>query len=457
MGHSTLLDPGQKIPPSRSSWPEWFQNDPRWQVAQRVVASQQFVRSRLLAKFLLYIVAETLEDRKGNITEHRIGVHVFDRAPSYSSIEDNIVRTYARQLRRRLAEYFAGEGVGEPLYIDIPLGGYVPAFVPAPSAGAPAQEKEASRRPSIRGALPELPERLTAATTHLRANWKRWLLTSSWLAAYSLVLGCLVWLVAVRRGEPHPVPPPAQPTTPLWSALFGGPANCYIVPADAGINLLEDLTRRPLPLAYYMNGSYLNLPLPQVDAHSADDLRGQQFTSFIDMQTVSALTRLPEYNSQRVILRFPRDVQLDDLKDANDVILGAMGSNPWAAIAQSGGNFRIVSSKDMQSDMLINMKPQPGEAASYVSHWNQPAHETFSVIAYLPNLSGSGHLLLLQGLDVAGTQAAAEALLHPDVIAPILRKATRRDGSLRAFEILLRSTSLESNATNTEVIGSRIY
>ena len=79
------------------------------------------------------------------------------------------------------------------------------------------------------------------------------------------------------------------------------------------------------------------------------------------------------------------------------------------------------------------------------------------MIAYLPNLSGSGHLLLLQGLDVAGTQAAAEALLHPDVIAPILRKATRRDGSLRAFEILLRSTSLESNATNTEVIGSRIY
>jgi hypothetical protein len=54
-----------------------------------------------------------------------------------------------------------------------------------------------------------------------------------------------------------------------------------------------------------------------------------------------------------------------------------------------------------------------------------------ALIAFLPNLDGSGHLLLLQGLDVAGTQAAAETLFHPAAIAPILRQATRPDGSLR--------------------------
>ena len=457
MGRSALFGREQKGPLPHNPWPDWFENDPRWLTAQRVVASQPFIRSRHLTKFLLYIVAETLEDRQANITEHRIGVHVFDRAPSYSSVEDNIVRTYARQLRRRLAEYFAGEGVGEPLHIDIPLGGYVPAFVPAPAVG-PQEETPSGPLPTPVGAgLRGLPDRLSEATTRFRGSWKRWLLSALWLAAYSVVFGCLVWFMAMRRGEAHRIASPAGPTAPLWSALFGGPANCYIVPADAGVNLLEDLSRHQMPLAYYLNGTYLNLPLPQVDAHSADDLRNQQFTSFVDLQTVSALTRLPEFNPQRVILRFPRDLQLDDLKNANDVILGAMGSNPWAAIAQSGANFRIVSSGNMQSDKLVNMRPRLGEAASYVSHWNEPAHETFSVIAYLQNLSGSGHLLLLQGLDVAGTQAAAETLLHPVVIAPILREATRPDGSLRAFEILLRSTSIESNATDTEVIGSRVY
>ena len=111
----------------------------------------------------------------------------------------------------------------------------------------------------------------------------------------------------------------------------------------------------------------------------------------------------------------------------------------------------------MRAAKIINTKPEPGEAASYVSHWSQPAHEPFASIAYLPNLDGNGHLLLLQGLDVVGTQAAAETLIHPEAIAPILQRATRSDGSLRSFEILLRSSSIESESAGAAIIGSRIY
>jgi hypothetical protein len=157
------------------------------------------------------------------------------------------------------------------------------------------------------------------------------------------------------------------------------------------------------------------------------------------------------------MLRFPRDLRLDDLKNANAVLIGSVGSNPWASIAENSANFRIVYSQGMEGATILNAHPQPGEAQSYASHWNEPAHETFALIAFLPNLGGNGHLLLLQGLDVAGTQAAAEVLFHPSAIAPILSRATRPDGSLRPFEILLRSTSIESNAAGTQVIGSRIY
>jgi hypothetical protein len=134
-----------------------------------------------------------------------------------------------------------------------------------------------------------------------------------------------------------------------------------------------------------------------------------------------------------------------------------MGSNPWAALAQGNANFRIVNGEAMQAARIINTKPQPGEAAFYVSQWEQPAHETYAIIAYVPNLEGNGHLLLLQGLDVAGTQAAAEMLLHPVAITSILHNATRPDGSLRSFEILLRSSSIESKSAGTTIIGSRIY
>lgn len=72
--------------------------------------------------------------------------------------------------------------------------------------------------------------------------------------------------------------------------------------------------------------------------------------------------------------------------------------------------------------------------------------QAFAIIAYLPNLDGNGHLLLLQGLDVAGTQATAETLIHPEAIELILQRATRPDGPLRSFEILVRSSSIESES-----------
>lgn len=275
------------------------------------------------------------------------------------------------------------------------------------------------------------------------------------IAAYSTALVWITLLVSTRVNAPQPHPP--GPAHALWTSLFDGQVNTYIVPADAGFNLLEDLSRRPLQLADYIKGDYLELPLAGVDAHSADDLRSQHFTSFVDFQTVAALAHLPEFNQERTFLRFPRDLRLDDLKNASAILIGSVGSNPWASIAESSTNFRIVYRQGMRSATIVNMKPHQGEAASYVSHWNEPAHETYALIAFVPNLGGSGRLLLLQGLDVAGTQASAETLFHPAAIAPILRQATRSDGSLRFFEILLRSTSIDSNSTGTQVVASRIY
>jgi hypothetical protein len=210
-------------------------------------------------------------------------------------------------------------------------------------------------------------------------------------------------------------------------------------------------------LADYLNGKYLTQPLPPMDDHSAADMRTQEYTSFVDLEIVSALSRLPEVDPRRTFLRFPRDLRLADLKSGNVIIVGSVGSNPWVEVAQKNVNFRIAYGNGMQEAWITNTKPLPGEAATYVSHWNEPVHETYAVIAYVPNLSGNGHMLLIQGLDVAGTQAAAETLLKRDALEPVLRAASVRGGGLRSFEILLRSTSIESNSANTQIIASRIY
>jgi hypothetical protein len=449
----TLASP-QNSEFSQAAREDHLKDDPRWQLALRVVASRQFVRSPLLAKFLLFIVQETLEGRQEEITQHKIGVRVFGRPPGYRTVEDNIVRNYARQLRKRLAEHSTLDGSADLLRIEIPLGGYIPVFTDAAEVNATAEEREGPEAVFLKPQVTSVPEPLIPAKIVTRWRGKYIVACTLLVAAYSAALISLTWFAADRVGAPRHV---TQTANPFWRTMLEGPSNTYIVLPDAGLNLLEDLSRHPMQLADYIKGGYLQLPLTQFDRHSATDMRTEQVTAFADVQIVADLSRRPEFDPRRVFLRFPRDLRLDDLKNANAVIIGSVGSNPWAALAADSANFSIVYSDDMRGATIVNRKPLAGEAASYASHWSEPAHDTYAVIAFLPNLRGDGHLLLLEGLDVAGTQAAEEAILDPNIITPILERSTQQDGSLRHFEMLLRSRSIQSNPTATEVIASRIY
>ena len=432
---------------------------------QCVVEGRHFARSPLLKKFLLHVVTETLEGRQEAITEHQIGVRVFCRPASYRTVEDNIVRNYARQLRRRLADHFA-ENPDAPVRIEIPVGGYVPVFTSthaeseaeAPAAGIsdvampelrsgsdPDSQADSHPIPQISQAVPQTKRernRMSGAGVRVAV-----------IAGYSAALVLLTALVVLHwQGSESP-----EPAKALWQALFEGRETTYVVPPDAGFNLVEDISHRSVPLAEYMRSSYSELPMPELDEHSVADLRSQQLTDFVDVQLMVAISRLKEYRPERVFLRFPRDLRLDDLKNANAILIGSVCSNPWAAVKDARASFVIVCGDGMQGSTILNRAPQKGESAKYASHWNEPTHTTYALISYLPNLNGSGHLLMLEGLDVAGTQAAAEALLASETLTPILRQARRPDGSLAPFEVLLKATSIEANATDAQVIASRIH
>jgi hypothetical protein len=416
-----------------------LEHDPRWHLAQRIVDGPQFCKSPRLSQFLLYIVSRTLEGRQSEVTEQQIGVHVFGRPRGYRTVDDNIVRSYARQLRKRLTEYFATIGIDHEIRIEVPLGSYIPAFT------APALPK-----PLPAEIVLDLQADLNTAAVSFRWGWPR-------LLALFVYSAALIWLTCVVQSRITAAHYPTEPAQLLWKTMLQGAGDTFIVPADAGLNLIEDLSPQPLPLADYLKAEYLDRPLRGVDAGGESDLRSQQLTNFIDLQMVATLSRLSEFNPGQVFLRFPRDLRFDDLKRANAIILGSSCSNPWSEIADSTTNFLIQCNPGQQGATVVNRKPQAGEASSYSIHSNEPVHETYSVIIFAPNLSGYGRLLILGGLDPAGIQAAGEALMRSEAITPILERARRPDGSLAPFEVLLRSTSIQAKAIDTRVIASRIH
>ncbi len=119
---------------------ERLHSRPEWQLALRVASSKGLSKSDLMPKFLLYVCEQRLLENIQDITEQRIGTQIFNRATDYNPGEDNIVRSYARMLRKRLDEYFEGEGQDEPIRIVIPRGGYVPVFKYSENAGNPSSD-----------------------------------------------------------------------------------------------------------------------------------------------------------------------------------------------------------------------------------------------------------------------------------------------------------------------------
>jgi hypothetical protein len=426
-----------------------------------VLSSDAFKGGKRAQDFLQLVVEHALAGRLDSLRERMLGAEMFGRPIDYDTANDAVVRVKASEVRRRLARYY--DGLDSPSHVRIGLmtGSYIPQFhwTSAEDSSTPAEAAEpagptVSNSDSV-GHSAQLAD-APSATQEVapRFEWKRWLVHASFLAVFSAVLISLTWFAAIRFGTARQHPNPADP---FWTALFDEKRSTFIVPADAGFNLLEDISHRSIPLAEYVKGSYLSLPLAGLDPHSAEDLHSGKYGSFIDFQIIACLARLPQYNPQRTIIRFARDLRIDDLKDANAILLGSVGSNPWASIAESGANFRIVYRQGMEGATITNGKPQPGESAAYESHWNEPEHETFALISFLPNVGGNGHLLLLQGLDSAGTQAAAEVLFYSSELVPILERAKRPDGTLRYFEVLVRSTSIDSSSAGTTVIATRIY
>jgi len=111
---------------------------------ERIVASETFRSSPQLGAFLRFIVEEALAGRGASLKGYTIGVEALGRDPRFNPQIDPIVRVEATRLRRAMERYYSGDGIGDPVVIELPRGSYVPAFsrrrVPAatPVAAVPA-------------------------------------------------------------------------------------------------------------------------------------------------------------------------------------------------------------------------------------------------------------------------------------------------------------------------------
>lgn len=387
-----------------------------------------------------------------------MGTQVFGRPFGYNSNEDNIVRAHASRLRQKLDAYFANEGRAESVRIVIPKGSYVPCFSPNGESGFGALGEVTP--PPQAGNVP-IPSRVEPPPAEPK-NGPKWRRSGLWMAV--TIVACFACLIAVLgfvSNQRRPGTVEAMQGSPnhlLWASL-GGKKPLLVVPGDSSLDIYNNVTGRTVRISEYVSGEYRSsLEAQSVMApHELETLARRRLTSIVDLQAVNRIMLRPEVLNQQASVVYARDLRLEDLKQDDVVLIGSSEANPWVQLFDGELNFSIVPDQKTKIFTVVNRSPRAGEQAEYLSAPGADSHLTYALLSYVPNLGGNGHVLIVQGTAMAGTQAASDfALLNPQ-LSNLLGLAHSTSGFPKKFEILLQSSNLSGGATSGKVVAYRVY
>ena len=147
---------------------------------ESLLSSGIFDRAPNLSQLLTYVCAKYFEGEAEGIKEYNIAVEALGRPAEFDQKRDSIVRVEAHRLRKRLREYYDGEGAAHSVQIEIPSGQYAPRFVHREAALSP---------PAIEIIAPAAADSLSnrrlawIAAVFLCSLWVVWSLTHGKTAA----------------------------------------------------------------------------------------------------------------------------------------------------------------------------------------------------------------------------------------------------------------------------------
>jgi hypothetical protein len=128
------------------------------QALNRVLLSPEFRSSQRECDFLRYVVEAALKGTADHLKERTIGMDVFGRDSTFEPSDESNVRVKARDIRKRLALYYAStRGSTDPVLIELPVGSYVPQFHwrgEQPRSSPPARGRVGSAAPPIHALHP---------------------------------------------------------------------------------------------------------------------------------------------------------------------------------------------------------------------------------------------------------------------------------------------------------------
>lgn len=365
---------------------------------QAILASPAFKSSRRSQAFLEYVVRCVLEGREDSIKERNIAVEVFDRPADYNSSEDSFVRVKAGEVRRRLSNYYASAPSEGALRIELPVGSYVPQFLPSAPAPRPPRWPVALALGLLAAVIGLMfyPRQKTA----LEDFWSPVLKSSEPLMLYLPLLSSYV-------------------VVDEWSAREFGTAVPEI--------LMPSGQRGYLAPTHHRVGFGAALGAIRIATLCAR--RGKAYT-----------------------IKGGEDFSFADLRNQPAVLFGAFSSR-WTLEMNNEYRFKLIRGRDFH--IVDGRNPGRQWRAAPGQSYGNPVEDYALASRVLDSKSGR-IVIVAAGLSSFGTQAAAEFLTEPACLEELARRAPSPLNRV-AFQVVLHTKVIGNTPSPPKLVDAHFW
>lgn len=180
----------------------------------------------------------------------------------------------------------------------------------------------------------------------------------------------------------------------------------------------------------------------------------RRYTSLADVMLMKRLWAAGVLNPAHTSVLYSRDLNLRSFQKGNHILVGSRRAVPWVDLFDESLDFHFVYDEKTRSVRVENRRPGAGEPASFALPGSgKGLEERFSVVAFLPNASKTGNVLILSGQEMSGTEAAANLVTTDRLFQEVLAKLPERSGELPHFEALLRVKQVEYTLQSFEILA----
>jgi len=388
----------------------------------RILGSTTLKNAESLRRLLAYLGEQTLAGRAEALKEYTVGVEAFAKPPDYDPKTDSSVRVLLSNLRKKLDDYYRGEGADDPVLIELPKGGFRLLFRERTGGGKPHP------------------------TTPDQAALRRWRLAT-------MVLAFLLTATLAAALIGHSGSFTGQAVPEIWTQEHWGAAcETFWRPYLDGSRPVLIAFGTPMfvrfPRGFFRNPQVNDWQTAQAEGLPKElELKfggGPAAPAYIYTgvgEAIGAFNLALAFSARHreVSVRGSSEVGWEAIERNDLIYLGPEKFIPRI--------FELPANRDLiiRDAGIRNLHPKPGEPASYiegnavVQSDGTTMRDGHALISRVRGLHGRGYITMLAATSTEGTRAAVEYVTRKQYAQELVSKIQVAPGVLPSeFQVVLK-------------------